>query len=184
MNAEKLVVKGVRRHFDGKKVFFDVESLNEHYNDLLIHDSDIVDIEDVAYVSVEDVNFEHATENEVAREEEVPYELSEEGTVGIVSTLTPEEADVLIKEMNEEIPANEIDVVVTQETLDMNPELAEEGIVVGETITIDAAEEIPAKEDTIVWYGSTFPEEKISTEEVEEVVAPVKTYAQSKKKRK
>jgi len=109
MNTEKLIAKGVEKHFDGQIVLFKVESLNEHFKGLVIHESDWVSVEDEAYVVLSDVNFDNATDNEIQRDlevEETPYEESEEGTVGIVSTLTPEEADDLIKEFNLDIVAD------------------------------------------------------------------------------
>ena len=94
MNTEKMIAKGVEKHFDGQRVLFKVESLNEHFKGLVIHESDWVSVEDEAYVVLSDVNFDNATDNEIQRDlevEETPYEESEEGTVGIVTIDTPEE---------------------------------------------------------------------------------------------
>ena len=111
MNTEKLIAKGVEKHFNGQQVLFKVSSLNKHFEGLQIHDSDILLIEEEAYIKVGDVNFDNATANDVApKVEEELYEDSEEGTKGISSTLSPEEADALIKEANEGFVA-EIEVV-------------------------------------------------------------------------
>lgn len=129
MNTEKMIAKGVEKHFDGQRVLFKVESLNEHFDGLVIHESDWVQVEDEAYVVLSDVNFDNATDNEIQRKSEVaeeePYELSEEGTVGIVSTLSPEEADALIKEANAEIEVIEPEVV--------EPEIVAPEVIVAET---------------------------------------------------
>lgn len=107
MNVEKLIAKGVEKHFDGQKVLFKVASLKEHFDGLQIHDSDILLIEEEAYVRLGDVGFGGATANE-------------------------------IHPKFEEVSEPKMEIKVTQEILDMNPELAEEGIVVGEILTVDA----------------------------------------------
>ena len=129
MNTEKMILKGVETKLIGGRTFFKVESLNEHFDGLLIHESDWVQVEDEAYVILSDVNFDNATDNEIQRksevvEDETPYEESEEGTVGIVSTLSPEEADALIKEANAEIEVIEPEVV--------EPEIVAPEVIVAE----------------------------------------------------
>lgn len=86
MNREKLIEKGVEKHFDGQKVLFKVESLKEHFDGLLIHESDVEEIDGVGYVKVGDVNFDNATANEVA-----PKVEEETG-----SGITYEEAEILM----------------------------------------------------------------------------------------
>lgn len=112
MNTEKLIAKGVEKHFDGQKVLFKIESLKEHFSGLLIYESDIVSIEEEDYVIAGDVNFDNATANDVApKVEEELYEDSEEGTKGIVPRSLPEEdVDVLIAEANKDFVA-EIEVI-------------------------------------------------------------------------
>lgn len=90
MNTEKLIEKGVEKHFDGQKVLFKVESLKEHFDGLLIHESDIEEIDGVGYVKEGDVNFDNATTNEVAPKVE------EE----IVSGMSYEEAEKELKTGN------------------------------------------------------------------------------------
>lgn len=107
MNVEKLIAKGVEKHFDGQKVLFKVASLKEHFEGLQIHDSDILLIEEEAYVRLGDVGFGGATANE-------------------------------IHPKFEEVSEPKMEIKVTQEILDMNPELVDEGIVVGEILTVDA----------------------------------------------
>lgn len=69
MNKEKLITKGVKKHFNGQEVLFSVASLNEHFEGLQIHETDILyigeedDVED--FVKIGDVNFDNATANEV-----------------------------------------------------------------------------------------------------------------------
>jgi len=86
MNTEKLIAKGVEKHFDGQKVLFKVESLKEHFDGLQIHETDIVSIKEVNYVIAGDVNFDNATANEVAPKVE------EEPTAGT----TYKEAEILM----------------------------------------------------------------------------------------
>jgi len=200
MKQEELVNKGVDKHFDGQKVLFKVESLKEHFDGLQIHDSDVISIEEVAYVKCGDVNFDKATANfvepkgDVVEAEEtigMTYkEADEQMNLGYLVALpewggfwfksvktgetivltkdggitnTPfeefkerndwvkaeatEEQQLLLDEYfaAQEVLVGEIDVVVTQETLDMNPDLVEEGIEVGETITISVDEDYDAK---------------------------------------
>lgn len=116
MNTEKLISKGVKKHFNGQVVLFNVESLKEHFDGLLIHESDIINISEsedeqsVQYVKIGDINFDNAVSKEVIAEE-----LLEEPVM---------------------------EVLVNAETLELNPELVEAGVVVGETITVDAEEPI------------------------------------------
>jgi len=65
MNTEKLILKGVEKHFDGQKVLFKIDSLKEHFDGLLIHESDIEEIDGIRYVIAGDVNFYNAITNEV-----------------------------------------------------------------------------------------------------------------------
>lgn len=46
MNIEQLIAKGVKKHFTGKEVLFDIISLEEHYDGLQIHKSDILYLEE------------------------------------------------------------------------------------------------------------------------------------------
>lgn len=71
MNTEKLILKGVETKLIGGRTFFKVESLNEHFDVLVIHESDWVQVEDEAYVVLSDVNFDNATDNEIQRKSEV-----------------------------------------------------------------------------------------------------------------
>jgi hypothetical protein len=73
--VEFLVNKGVEKHFNGQEVLFKVSSLNEHFEGLLIHESDAILVDGVEFAKVSDVNFDNATANEVAPKgdaEEVP----------------------------------------------------------------------------------------------------------------
>ena len=72
MNAEQLILKGVKhRQYKGNLVL-QLESLKKHFDGLLIHDSDIVVIEEEnkEYIKVNDVNFDNAIPKEVVVEEE------------------------------------------------------------------------------------------------------------------
>lgn len=137
MNTEKLILKGVETKLIGGRTFFKVESLNEHFDRLLIHESDWVQVEDEAYVVLSDVNLDNATDNEIQRKSEVaeeePYELSEEGTVGIVSTLSPEEADALIKEANKDFIWDENAEIEVIEPEVVEPEIVAPEVIVAET---------------------------------------------------
>ncbi len=82
MKTEQLINKGVKKHFTGKVVLFDVISLEEHYDGLLIHKSDITYLEEGdlvnGYVKAEDVNMDNAVAKEVAliQEEVVASEIT------------------------------------------------------------------------------------------------------------
>lgn len=86
MNTEKLILKGVETKLIGGRTFFKVESLNEHFDGLLIHESDWVQVEDEAYVVLSDVNFDNATDNEIQRK----YEVAEEEPIEEVEVIEPE----------------------------------------------------------------------------------------------
>lgn len=175
---EHLIEKGVKKHFNGQIVLFEVASLNEHFEGLQIHDTDIVKIEQwendelvgtEEFIKASDVNFDGAVAKEVAPIVEESYENSEEGTKGIVTELSPEEADALIKGMNGGVEFNDsedltktdnakISIELTEDILEDNPELIKEGVEIGEIITVDAQE---VKVETV--------EEKTVTEEIVEV---------------
>jgi len=72
-----MILKGVETKLIGGRTFFKVESLNEHFDGLLIHESDWVQVEDEAYVVLSDVNFDNATDNEIQRDSEVAKEVNE-----------------------------------------------------------------------------------------------------------
>ncbi len=192
MNTEQLIAKKVKHHFDQKlkQVLFDVISLEEHYDGLLIHKSDIIYLEEGelvnGYVKVGDVNMDDAVSKEFANIQEddlMTYEeaekllktgslialpewegfwfnniktdetlvLTKEGEI----TETPweickerndwrvveakDEQDQLLRDYFEKVDAI-LEIEVTDETLNDNPELVAEGIVVGETITVDDVE--------------------------------------------
>lgn len=94
MNTERLIAKGVKKHFNGQIVLFSVESLKEHFGGLQIHTSDIVEIENwennqlvgtEEFIKAGDVNFDQAEAKEVA-----PIE---EEVVATVTGMTYEEAE-------------------------------------------------------------------------------------------
>jgi len=84
MNKEQLIAKGIKHKFNGKETLFQVESLNKHFDGLVIHESDILtdEFEDQydEYVKAGDVNFDSATPNVVLEEidEDDPYFWSED----------------------------------------------------------------------------------------------------------
>jgi hypothetical protein len=86
MNTEKMILKGVETKLIGGRTFFKLESLNEHFDGLLIHESDWVQVEDEAYVVLSDVNFDNATDNEIQRKSEV----AEEEPIEEVEVIEPE----------------------------------------------------------------------------------------------
>ena len=93
MNTEQLISKKVKHQFDqkSKQVLFDVISLEDHFDGLLIHTSDIIYLEEGelvnGYVKVGDVNFDSAVSKEFVEEEK------EEVALG----MTYEEAEKLLK---------------------------------------------------------------------------------------
>jgi hypothetical protein len=97
MKTEDLIAKGVEKHFTGQEVLFKVNSLKEHYDGLLIHDTDViellqsvpdseVDFISVKFVKLGDVNFENAVEIGIA-----PQVESED-----VIAMTYKEAELLL----------------------------------------------------------------------------------------
>lgn len=194
MKSEKLIAKKVKHYFSAaeKQVLFEVKSLEEHYDGLLIHESDIIYLgeEDskIGYVKEGDVNMDDAVSKEVAKEEEVlgmTYEeadkllkiggltalpewkgfwfnniktdetlvLTKEGEItdtpwGICKERNDwqvveatEEQDQLLRDYFEKAD-DIIEIEVTAETIEDNPELVSEGIVVGEIINVDASDTI------------------------------------------
>jgi len=76
MNTEQLISKKVKHNFNKKfkQVLFDVISLEEHFDGLLIHKSDIIYLEEGelvnGYVKAGDVNFDSAVSKEVIEPKE------------------------------------------------------------------------------------------------------------------
>lgn len=93
MNTEKLIAKGVEKHFNGQQVLFKVDSLKEHFDGLQIHKTDILSIEDVDYVKPTDVDFSAATANEVEPKQEEEIE-----EAPLVPEMCYDEAEKIIKE--------------------------------------------------------------------------------------
>ena len=144
MKSEQLIAKKVKHHFSAseKQVLFDVKSLEEHYDGLLIHESDIIYLGEgnskIGYVKVGDVNMDDAVSKEFVEEDStLKHDLIAKHAArfswkdGIV------DSEAVLK------------IEVDAETLNNNPELVAEGIIVGEIITVDAVEPIediaPAK---------------------------------------
>ncbi len=94
MNAEQLILKGVKHRQQKGCLVLDVVSLNEHFDGLLIHKTDIMVLEEGElvneYVKLGDVNFDNA----IAKEVEKVAKTVQETTVG----MTYAEAEALLKE--------------------------------------------------------------------------------------
>lgn len=117
MNTEKLISKGVEKHFNGQEVLFKVSSLNEHFEGLQIHESDAIFVDGVEFVKVGDVNFDNATANEVSPK-------VEEETEDFPVWVNP--------------PLDEIEVVSETVTADILPTetvVVEENVLAGELNT-------------------------------------------------
>jgi hypothetical protein len=71
MNTEKLITKGVKKHFTGQETLFEVESLKEHYEGLQIHESDILLIDEIEYLKAGDINDDEAKEKKVKPIDEI-----------------------------------------------------------------------------------------------------------------
>ncbi len=203
MNTEQLIAKKVKHKFNQKlkQVLFDVISLEDHYDGLLIHKSDVIYLEEGelvnGYVKAGDVNFDSAVSKEFVedpKETEMSFEeaekfvntghlialpewkgfwfknlqtnellvLTKEGEITSsifnefkerndwkVVNPTEEQAELLedyweefenSSKENTKTPESILEIEVTAETLNDNPELVAEGIVVGETIVVDAVE--------------------------------------------
>ncbi len=113
MNKEQLIAKKVKHQFNGKETLFSVDSLNQHFDGLQIHESDILTDEfegkDGGYVKVSDVIFDFADPNEVEDNTELKKEY------------------LILEGENE----------VTQEMLDVYPGIKDSGFEVGDVLVND-----------------------------------------------
>jgi hypothetical protein len=181
MKKEQLIAKKVKHHFSKKEkqVLFDLISLEENYDGLLIHNSDIIYLEEGelvnGYVRAGDVNMDNAVPKETPFDlEAVNDQISKNDTIYQDGMKNPFEwkdgivdGEVVSKPKEEIIVDSKevLEVEVTSETIQDNPEFVEEGIVIGETIKVDAVgtiEEVPIVLEEI---------EVIS----EKVIVPMKT---------
>lgn len=71
MEKDNLIAKGVKHAFNGQTTVFEVDSLNEHFDGLQYHGSDIIDFEDGKYLKVGDINFSVAFSKEAKPVEEI-----------------------------------------------------------------------------------------------------------------
>ncbi len=109
MKTEQLIAKKVKHHFNSKEkqVLFDVISLHDNYDGLLIHDSDIIYLEEGelvnGYVKAGDVNMDDTVSKEVVEES-----ISE--TMEVLGTTFPEPV------LKEEVPVvlDEIKVIAEE----------------------------------------------------------------------
>lgn len=107
MNKEQLIAKGIKHKFNGKETLFQVESLNKHFDGLVIHESDILTDEfegqDDEYVKASDVNFDSATPNIVLIEEaelDEDYSDNLNENKGKPDGMTFEEAEKILNDGN------------------------------------------------------------------------------------
>lgn len=127
MNTEQIIAKGVEKHFDGQEVLFSVESLNIHFDGLLIHESDFITVEgkEGNFVKVGDVSFDNATANKVAAKveeavAETPIDLPvlEPETPQVETPIAEEiqvaEAEVVSATVVEEAPAPTKEVIAPE----------------------------------------------------------------------
>lgn len=81
MNKEQLITKKVKHAFNGKETLFSVDSLKQHFDGLVIHESDLLTDEfedqDEAYVKLDDINFDSAVAKDVAPEKDFTIEVGE-----------------------------------------------------------------------------------------------------------
>lgn len=158
MKSEQLISKKVKHHFSAaeNQVLFDVNSLEDHYDGLLIHASDVIYLEEGelvnGYVKVGDVNMDNAVSKEFVEEP-----ISE--TMEVLNTTFPE--PILKEEVILQNNVNILEIEVTAETLNDNPELVAEGIVVGETITVDAIDAVEPEEVKNEYVFASMPSEEI-----------------------
>jgi len=133
MNTEKLIAKKVKHNFNQKlkQVLFDVESLKEHFEGLLIHESDILYLEEddviYGYVKVGDVSFDNAVPKEVVEEVETqeleievePIEVDETPNLSVDADFPTYEKD----NSDLEVLEPEIESEATAETSEENIEV-------------------------------------------------------------
>jgi hypothetical protein len=188
MNPEQLISKKVKHKFDqkSKQVLFDVISLEDHFDGLLIHTSDIIYIEEGelvnGYVKVGDVNFDSAVSKEFVEEDSTlnhdliaKHATSFSWKDGIVDSETIYQGGMENPfEWKDGIVDSEavMKIEVTAETLNDNPELAEAGIKVGETISVDNRNDVEAILDklSLVTGDETILKEGIQIHPIEEVI--------------
>lgn len=99
MKTEKLIAKGVEKHFDGQQLWFSVESLNEHYKGVKYHESDLDDKgfikasdifgDDIQEIEVEPIEVDETPELSI--DADLPTELVEEEIVAVDALETIEE---------------------------------------------------------------------------------------------
>ena len=74
MKAEQIILKGVKHRQQKGNLILDLISLNEHFDGLLIHKTDVLVLEEGElvneYIKFKDVNFDNAIPKEVVVEEE------------------------------------------------------------------------------------------------------------------
>jgi len=128
MNTEKLIAKKVKHNFNQKlkQVLFDVESLKEHFDGLLIHESDILYLEEddviYGYVKVGDVSFDNAVPKEVVEEvetQEIEIEVDETPNLSVDADFPTYEKD----NSDLEVLEPEIESEATAETSEENIEV-------------------------------------------------------------
>lgn len=114
-----------KHHWTGSETVFNVDSVNHNYNNVIIHDTDIQEIDGVQYVSYGDISGDDAItrSHEKKEDSEIAVELEDSK-----------------EEVTFEIEKEQIEIVVDEMDLKNNPELEKEGIEVGDIITIDAEE--------------------------------------------
>ena len=119
---EDLILNKVKRHFDGTQVLFEVDSVNENYNNVLIYESDIIvleiDGEKVEFVKYGDIGGDKITKAHNKKSvEETPA----------LENVAEDKGDTY-------------EVVVTENDLKNHPELKEEGVKAGEVVSFEKEE--------------------------------------------
>lgn len=146
MKLEKLIAKKVKHHFSAKEkqVLFDVNSLEEHYDGLLIHKSDIIYLEEGelvnGYVRAGDVNMDNAAPKEVAEplEDVIEVVVNQEtldanpefvdagievGEIIVVDAAAA--AESVFEEAGKDIPAENKEEVITETKENVTEPIAE-----------------------------------------------------------
>ena len=71
MNNEELILTKVKHTFHEKNVLFEVSSLKSKFDGVLIHDTDLIDVDGKEYINARNVDFSNAKPVKEVKKEKV-----------------------------------------------------------------------------------------------------------------
>lgn len=190
MEKEQLIAKKVKHQFNGKETLFSIDSLNTHFDGLLIHESDILTDEfedqDEGYVRIGDVNFDNATPKEVKPVEEIEIDAEEvKGEGENLRNVLEEDPKKESTEKEEELKITSDqpeygteDIVYNKSAEEVDLEIKSDNEKIKESDITDASDIPGSVQETVV----EDVKEEIPAEESVAEAKPKKETASSKKK--